>query len=58
MKAFAGRDRDWSDVRGILQRQTSLDWTYISQQLVDLCELSDETQVIPRLEAMRQELQD
>ncbi len=58
MKAFAGRDRDWSDVRGILKRQANLDWEYIRPQLEQVCQLRDDTQTMAKLEAMRQEESD
>lgn len=53
LKAFADRDRDWADVRGIIIRQQNkLDWTYIHRQLGPLCELKQAPHIIPKLESL------
>jgi predicted nucleotidyltransferase len=44
LKAFAGRDRDWADIEGILMRQTGqLDQRLVFEELTPLLELKDET---------------
>ncbi len=53
MKTFAGRDRDWTDIDGILIRQESLDWERISSDLPPLLELIEEPSRLDRLLAMR-----
>ncbi|MFA7343904.1 MAG: hypothetical protein WC003_06345 [Terrimicrobiaceae bacterium] len=52
-KAFAGRDRDWSDVDMVLLRQgKKLNVTQIMQELVPLTELKEDSTIVPRLEKM------
>jgi hypothetical protein len=59
MKAFASRDQDWLDIKGILIRQGNrLDWPYILEQLPPLCELKEDPAIVPRLERLREELQE
>lgn len=54
MKAFAERDRDWLDIRGIIIRQgTKLDWRYIKDQLTPLCELKESPNILPRLDDLK-----
>ncbi len=54
MKAFAGRELDWGDVRGILGRQgPSLNWRTINAELRPLCELKGEPEILSRLEQLR-----
>jgi hypothetical protein len=55
MKAFASRDLDWHDLRGILVRQGTrrLDWNYIEKELRPLCELKEAPEIMERLEALR-----
>jgi len=58
LKAFAGREQDWLDLRGILAAQQSrLDWDYIDRHLLPLCELKDDLQAPRRLAELRQTLQ-
>lgn len=53
-KAFAGRDRDWDDVRGILtRRHGKLDWSIIETELRPLLELKEEPEAMARLERIR-----
>lgn len=57
LKAFAGREQDWFDVRGILARQGNrLDWNYILTELTLLNELKDDSDCLQRLETIRQEV--
>lgn len=51
MKAFANRPRDWSDIQGIVIRQTGkLDTTYILKQLTPLTEAKQGEPILSRLE--------
>ena len=53
LKAFAGRNKDWADVEGILIRQKlQLDFKYIFKQLKPLCELKEEPEIIDQLKKM------
>jgi len=50
-KVFAGRDRDWDDVRGVLARQhRKLDWSLIREELRPLLELKETPEALTRLE--------
>ena len=51
-KAFAGRDKDWLDVRGIIARNARLDRRIIWDELLPLLELKDDTVAEPRLRAL------
>lgn len=56
LKAFAGRDQDWVDVRGVVERQhNKLDWNYIVRELSSLCALKEDTSPIERLASIRSE---
>lgn len=56
-KVFAGRERDWLDVEGVLTRQSSaLDWTLILTELRPLLELKEDKQAESRLISMRDQL--
>jgi len=56
MKAFADRERDWLDVRGIVIRQGSrLSWPLIRGELKPLCELKENPDILPHLERIRAE---
>jgi len=58
LKAFAAREQDWSDVRGILTRQGNrLDWNYIVTELSLLKELKEDSDVLQHLETIRQEVE-
>jgi hypothetical protein len=53
MKAFAGRDRDWSDIAGIVARQGStLDRTATLERLRPLAEFASDPEALVRLEAI------
>jgi hypothetical protein len=55
LKAFADRERDWTAIQGILIAQGDLlDWNYIIEQLVPLCELKEDPDTLNRLEILRQ----
>jgi len=50
-KAFAARDRDWSDVESVLARQHSnLDLEHIRRELPTLLELKGDTESLAKLE--------
>jgi hypothetical protein len=53
LKAFAGRDQDWADVRGIIGRQIQLDWKQILADLHDLCDVGEDNEPLARLEKIR-----
>ena len=58
LKSFAGRDRDWLDVEGILARQgPKLDWGYIRRELVPLCELKNSPENVERLQRLRKNIE-
>jgi len=56
LKAFASRERDWADIRGILIRQGTerLDWKYILDEVTVLAKLKEEPEIIARLTGLRQ----
>ncbi len=56
LKAFADRDRDWSDIEGILLRQKTLDWDYIASQLRPLAEAKEAPGILDHLAQLRQSL--
>lgn len=53
MKAFAGRERDWGDVKGIIARQEKLNWTMIYAELTPLCELKEAPEILTQLERLQ-----
>jgi hypothetical protein len=54
LKAFADRDQDWLDVRGIIERQGGrLDWDYVTRELTILCELKEDKGSLEKLRAIR-----
>ncbi|MCX8090239.1 MAG: nucleotidyl transferase AbiEii/AbiGii toxin family protein [Verrucomicrobiae bacterium] len=58
MKAFAGRELDWGDVRSIIARQSDgLNWRQIRSELRPLCELKGAPEILTHLEKMRREIQ-
>jgi hypothetical protein len=58
LKAFAGREQDWFDVRGIITRQgNGLDWNYIIAELTLLSELKEGSDSLPHLDTIRQEVE-
>ena len=57
LKAFAGREQDWFDVRGLIARQADgLDWNYIIAELTLLSELKEGSDSLQHLETIRQEV--
>ena len=56
MKAFAGRDQDWLDVRGVIARTGSdLDTDLVMTEAADLLALKDEPATIVRLRRLLDE---
>ena len=52
-KAFAGRDRDWADVEGVLTRQYGkIDLALIRAELRPLLDLKGEPESLDRLERL------
>jgi len=53
-KAFAARDRDWADVRTIIERQNAeLDWPLIMEELAPLVELKETPEILTKLDSLR-----
>jgi hypothetical protein len=48
-KAFAGRDKDWLDIDGIVTRQPDLDMDLVWEELLPLLELKEDTTSAVRL---------
>jgi len=58
MKAVAGREQDWLDIKGVLARQgRRLDWKTVLCELRPLCELKEAPEIIPRLERERERVE-
>ncbi|MEO8845296.1 MAG: nucleotidyl transferase AbiEii/AbiGii toxin family protein [Kofleriaceae bacterium] len=51
-KAFAGRDKDWGDLRGILVRQARLDQELIWSELLPLLELREDSTTETKLRGL------
>lgn len=50
-QVFAGRDRDWDDLRGVLARKHGqIDWTIIRHELPPLLELQETPEAMQRLD--------
>ncbi len=57
MKAFAHRDQDWADIRGVIIRQQSkLNWDQILADLGPLVELLEKPEILEKLATIRSEL--
>jgi len=57
LKALAGRDRDWGDVRGIIRQQKGLlDDEMVVLQLNELCSLTGDPAPVKRLQELLAEL--
>lgn len=57
LKAFAGRDKDWASIRGILSRQSgNIDWAHIEKHLMPLLEIKGEPEIMERLLMIRRQL--
>ena len=57
MKAFASRDRDWLDLKGvIIRRGAKLDWPLIFRELRPLAELKEAPEIVEQLERLRRQL--
>jgi hypothetical protein len=58
LKAFADRRRDWADIEGILiRREGRLDWRYIYKQLLPLCELKENLDIVETLKSLQGEVE-
>jgi hypothetical protein len=54
LKAFADRDQDWLDIKGILFRQEGLsNWDYILSELTPLVNLKETPDILTRLQHVR-----
>ena len=59
LKAFAARDQDWIDIKGVLIRQgRRLEWGYIREQLAMLCELKGEPEIMEQLAQLRKKIEE
>lgn len=57
MKAFASRDRDWLDLKGVIIRHgAKLDWPLIFRELRPLAELKEAPEIVGQLECLRRQL--
>ena len=53
MKAFANRQRDWADIKTIVDRRPGeLDKTYIMERLIPLAEMKSAPEIITTLKAL------
>jgi hypothetical protein len=53
LKAFAGRDKDWLDVEGVVVRQgRALKTALVLRELAPLLELKEDARSLPRLESI------
>jgi len=58
MKAIAGRDQDWMDIKGVIVRQgDKLDWATLLSELRPLCDLKEDPEIVRRLEQLRKRLE-
>jgi hypothetical protein len=57
MKALAGRDQDWMDIKGVLIRQGNLlNWGVILPELRPLCELKEAPEIVTHLERLQKQV--
>lgn len=55
LKAFAARDQDWVDVKGIVEKQIDrLSWDYVFRELTTLCNIKEDHSPVERLSTIRQ----
>lgn len=55
LKAFAGRERDWSDVESVIIRQSrGLDWSLVFEELAPLAEVRGGAEIAARLRRLKQ----
>lgn len=58
LKAFADRDKDWHDIRGVIARQgDQLNWKLIHRELEELCDLKDDPSPMEKLESLRRRVE-
>lgn len=56
-KALAGRPMDWHDVLRLLARQRGkLDWNYIHRELKQLCQLTEMSEPLAKLEELKTQI--
>lgn len=58
MKAFADREIDWHDIRGVIVRQDiqKMNWELIQRELKPLCEAKENMEIMGRLDAVRRKM--
>lgn len=49
LKAFASRDKDWMDIKGIIQRNSSLNWNLIIDEVKILAEIKEDDSFLTQL---------
>ncbi len=58
LKAFADRELDWHDIRGVIARQADrLNWKLILRELEVLCDLKEDPSPLEKLERMRRHVE-
>jgi predicted nucleotidyltransferase len=57
LKAVASRPRDWSDIEGVVVKQTKLGWNEIESRLLPFSELLDVPEILRRLADLRRHYQ-
>jgi len=50
LKAFADRDKDWFDIKGIIARKHNLNSNFILSTLDSLCQLKEDDAIVPKLQ--------
>ncbi len=54
LKLFAGRDRDWVDVKSVVDRSSAqIDWPYMEAQLQPLADLKEDPTILANLERLK-----
>ena len=57
LKAFADREQDWADIRGVLIRQQDgIMWDYVRKQLEPLCLAKEAPEIMRHLDKIRRDV--
>jgi len=56
LKAFASREIDWQDVRGVIVRQgaNNLNWAYVEEQLTPLVNVKGSPEILDKLKELKE----